>query len=457
KMEVQGFGFNPSAGNIVEFIRKSVSSFEDLAEQKRIQLAFQSEVGELFTVFDRDKFEKIIFNLLSNAFKFTLADGKVTVSVRIKSNISENRNKQQLIITISDTGMGVPGEKAGRLFESFYQADSGISSDQGTGLGLSLVKEFVKLHDGDITVESEQGKGTCFTLVFPVKTDKKIPGDEIKAGDDLAPSQSVLPGRLTDDMTGEKATIFIAEDDDDLRFYLKDNLKEQYSIYEAANGNEAAAIIMKILPDLIISDIIMPGLDGIELCRRIKADKSTCHIPVILLTALAREEKQFESLETGADDCITKPFNFQLLEARINNLITNRRNLRKAFKNNIPIEPRDIAITSRDDQFIRKALDLVEENMSKTDYTVEELSQDLGLSRTLLYKKILTLTGKPPHEFIRLLRLKRAAQLLQKSQLNVSEVAFRVGFNDPKYFRKHFKNEFGMLPSAYSEKFSKSS
>ena len=455
KMEVQGFGFNPSAGNIVEFIRKSVSSFEDLAEQKRILLVFQPEISELFTIFDRDKLEKIIFNLLSNAFKFTPTDGKVSVVISICDKISDSdsRNKPQLMIRISDTGMGVPGDKAGRLFESFYQADSGISADQGTGLGLSLVKEFVKLHDGEITVESEQGKGTCFTLVIPVKTDKKPSADEIKAGADLAPSQSVLLERLADDMAGEKPTVFIAEDDDDLRFYLKDNLKEQYNIYEAANGNEAYAIIMKIIPDLVISDIIMPGIDGIELCRRIKADKRTCHIPVILLTALAREEKQPEIFETGADDCITKPFNFQLLEARINNLINSRKNLRKAFKNNIPIEPRDIAITSRDDQFIRKALDLVEENISKTDYTVEELSHDLGLSRTLLYKKILTLTGKPPHEFIRLLRLKRAAQLLQKSQLNVSEVAFRVGFNDPKYFRKHFKNEYGMIPSLYSEQF----
>jgi YesN/AraC family two-component response regulator len=229
-------------------------------------------------------------------------------------------------------------------------------------------------------------------------------------------------------------------------------LQKLYNIYEAANGEEAMAIIQKIVPDLIISDIMMPGIDGIELCRRVKADEKTCHIPVILLTALSAEEAQFQSLETGADDCILKPFNFQILEAKISNLISSRRNLRKVFSSKMVIEPHDIAITSLDELFIHKALDLIEKNISKTDYTVEELSRDLGISRTLLYKRILALTGKPPLEFIRTLRLKRAAQLLQKSQLNVSEIAFQVGFNDPKYFRKHFKNEFGVIPSKYLEK-----
>jgi DNA-binding response OmpR family regulator len=251
----------------------------------------------------------------------------------------------------------------------------------------------------------------------------------------------------------EKPTILIAEDNDDLRFYIKDNLQNQYNIYEADNGEEALAIILKIIPDLIISDIVMPGIDGIELCRRVKADNKVSHIPLILLTARITEEDQFEGLETGADDYLIKPFSFQILEARISNLIAIRRNLRKVFRDNMINEPSDITITSLDEQFINKALDLIEKNISKTDYTVEELSRDLGMSRTLLYKKILSITGKPPLEFIRSLRLKRAAQLLLKSQLHVSEIAFEVGFNDPKYFRKHFKNEFGVLPSRYSEQF----
>jgi len=470
KMEVQGFGFNPSMGNIIASVREAVNSFNDLAEQKNIQLVFHSYIKELNTVFDKDKLEKIIFNLLSNAFKFTHAGGKVTVTVNIQERIDRKARSAQsagkiyhLIIRVEDTGIGVPADKIDKLFVSFYQVDSEMANNQGTGIGLTLVKEFVNLHNGHISVESEPGKGSCFTIIIPVKPDLRNLAEDneyIQTTTKIAGEPSSLfyeEEEDDDNIPGEKPAVLIAEDNDDLRFYLKDNLKGQYNVYEAGNGDEALVIIMKIIPDLIISDIMMPGLDGMELCRRIKSDKTTSHIPVILLTAKTGEEEQCKSLETGADDYITKPFNFQLLEAKIESLINIRRELRKTFRNNLTIEPRDITITSLDEQFIEKALDLVEKNMAKADYTVEELSHNLGLSRTLLYKKILALTGKPPLEFIRTLRLKRAAQLLQKSQLNVSEVAFRVGFNDPKYFRKHFKNEFGILPSRYSEKSRKKS
>jgi signal transduction histidine kinase/ligand-binding sensor domain-containing protein/DNA-binding response OmpR family regulator len=448
KMEVQGFGYHPSSGDIIGFIRKSVASFEDLAEQKQITLMFNSTTDELVTFFDRSKLEKIIFNLLSNSFKFTHRGGRITVTAGAGESIinESGRFNEEIVITVEDTGIGVPADKIGNLFTNFYQVDSG-TSDQGTGLGLALVREFVNLHEGDISVRSEPGKGSRFTIVLPVRRDA---GDSII--DDTVQQSS--PDDGTEKHFG-KSKILIAEDDDDLRFYLKDNLKSQYNIFESSNGNEAIAIINKIMPDLVISDILMPGMDGLELCRLIKSDRKTSSIPVILLTGRSREDVQRQSLETGADDYIIKPFNFQLLEARISNLISTRRKLRETYRNNNRIEPSEPTVGSYEDQFLQKALDYVEKNMSNTDYTVEELSHDLGLSRTLLYKKVLMLTGKPPLEFIRSLRLKRAAQLLEKSQLNISEVAFRVGFNDPKYFRKHFKNEYGMLPSRFAEKYSK--
>ena len=460
KMEVQGFGYNPSAGNIIAVIEDAVSSFRDLSEQKQIRLVFHSEIEALDTLFDRDKLEKIMFNLLSNAFKFTLVDGEVSVTIlteRQGDQVKENGAIQKpthLIIKVEDTGIGIPHDKIDNLFISFFQVDSKISGDQGSGIGLALVKEFVKLHDGVISVKSEPGKGSCFIVILPVALET-LSEKRLQKDNDTVTSYSHFVVHSDTNQRiepEEKPTLLIAEDNDDLRFYIKDNLQKIYNIYEAANGEEALAIIQKIVPDLIISDIMMPGIDGIELCRRVKADDKTCHIPVILLTALSAEEAQFKSLETGADDCILKPFNFQILEAKISNLISSRRNLRKVFSSKMVIEPHDIAITSLDELFIHKALDLIEKNISKTDYTVEELSRDLGISRTLLYKKILALTGKPPLEFIRTLRLKRAAQLLLKSQLNVSEIAFQVGFNDPKYFRKHFKNEFGVIPSKYFEK-----
>jgi YesN/AraC family two-component response regulator len=246
-----------------------------------------------------------------------------------------------------------------------------------------------------------------------------------------------------------RPSILIAEDNDDLRFYLKDNLLRQFEILEASNGDIALKIIQKYVPDLIISDIMMPGIDGLELCRRVKTDRTICHIPFILLSAKSSEQQQLEGIEVGADDYITKPFNFQILEAKIANIINLRRNMRLVFKNKLQIEPRDITVTSLDEQFMRKVLELVEKNIASTDFSIELMSRDLGMSRTMLYKKILALTGKPPLEFLRSLRLKRAALLLSKSQMNVSEIAFLVGFNDPKYFSKHFKNEFGVLPSKY--------
>jgi signal transduction histidine kinase/ligand-binding sensor domain-containing protein/DNA-binding response OmpR family regulator len=462
KMEVQGFGYNPSAGNIIKFIEDTVKSFDDLSDQKNIRLVFRTEITELNTLFDRDKLEKIMFNLLSNAFKFTSADGEVTVSLLTQKQDARPENKDgvqklsHLIIKVEDTGIGIPQDKIDNLFVSFYQVESLISGDQGSGIGLALVKEFVKLHDGVITVTSEAGKGSCFTVVLPVSCNgKALSAVSIQNKEEPSSSNklSLRHEPAGNDEPKERPTILIAEDNDDFRFYIKDNLQKIYNIYEASNGEEALTIIQKIVPDLIISDIMMPGIDGIELCRRVKADNTISHIPIILLTGMATDQEQFESLETGADDCLLKPFNFQILEVKISNLISSRKNLRQVFSSKMVIEPHDIAITSLDEQFITRTLDLVEKNISKTDYTVEELSRDLGISRTLLYKKILALSGKPPLEFMRTLRLKRAAQLLQKSQLNVSEVAFQVGFNDPKYFRKHFKNEFGVLPSKYFEKF----
>lgn len=456
KMEIQGFTFNPSLGNITGFIRDTVLSFEDLAEQKNIKLSYHSSAGDFVTFFDAIKLEKILFNLLSNSFKFTQSGGKVDVAVNLRESednrISENEmdNPPLLVIKVRDTGIGIPADKIDKLFTSFYQIDSAVSTDHGSGIGLSLVREFVNLHNGEINVESEPGKGSCFTVLIPVKRNC------IQSGSVYAcPEPPSLVAGPTEDLPGEKPNILIAEDDDDFRFYLKDNLKMKYNIIEASNGEQALSFLAKVLPDLVISDIVMPGIQGLDLCRRIKSESHTSHIPVILLTGRSNEDVQFESFETGADDYITKPFSFQLLEARIENLIKLRKGLKKFLRSNMRIEPKDISVISLDEQFIQKALDLVEKNMSKTDYTVEELSQDMGLSRTLLYKKILSLTGKPPHEFIRSMRLKRAAQLLQKSQLNISEVAFMVGFNDPKYFRKHFKNEFGVLPSRYTESFNK--
>ena len=451
KMEVQGFNYNPSFGDIVAFISETVSSFSNLSEQKHIELVFRSRVKELNTYFDKDKLEKIMFNLLSNAFKFTPGYGQVSVSLAVETTNKQlnNETNTNLVIKIEDTGIGIPEDKIEKIFTRFFQVDSTGQVEKGTGIGLSLVAEFVKLHDGEIFVTSEIGKGSCFTIHLPVNNSGLLADPADEPVEEINHFPVVVADKSEKIFDFERPVLLIAEDNDDLRFYLKDNLLEHYQIHEASNGEEALKKIQKIVPDLIISDIMMPGMDGIELCRRVKSDRTICHIPLILLTARSSEQQQLEGIGKGADDYITKPFNFQILEAKIANIINLRKNLRLLFKNKLTIEPHEITVTSLDEQFMRKALDLVEKNIAITDYSVETMSRDLGMSRTLLYKKILALTGKPPLEFIRSLRLKRAALLLSKSQMNVSEIAFQVGFNDPKYFSKHFKNEFGVLPSKY--------
>jgi YesN/AraC family two-component response regulator len=247
-----------------------------------------------------------------------------------------------------------------------------------------------------------------------------------------------------------KKTLLLVEDNDDFRFYLKDNLKLHYNIIEGRNGNEGWKQVLARQPDLIVSDIMMPEMNGIELCRKVKADERSSHIPIILLTARTSEEQRLEGFETGADDYISKPFNFELLESRIRNLIHQREKSHKVFRKTLDVKASELNITPLDTKFIENAIKCVEQNVSSPDFSVEHLGRELGISRAYLYKKILALTGKSPLEFIRTIRLQHAAQLLEKSQLTVSEIAYKVGFNNPKYFTKYFKEEFHVLPSNYA-------
>jgi DNA-binding response OmpR family regulator len=247
-----------------------------------------------------------------------------------------------------------------------------------------------------------------------------------------------------------KPVLLLVEDNEDFRFYLKDNLKMQYNIVEAENGKEGLQRAVTVIPDLIVSDVMMPEMDGVELCRKLKADQRTSHIPIILLTARTSEEQKLEGFESGANDYISKPFSFEILQSRIKNLIAQRESFQKQFQKHMDIKASEIQITSHDEKFIQNTIKAVEDNIANPDFSVEELSRMMGMSRVLLYKKLLALTGKSPIEFIRTLKLQRAAQLLEKSQFTVSEIAYQVGFNNPKYFTKYFKEEFNMLPSAYA-------
>lgn len=448
KMEVQEVKLNPSEGDIIAFIRESIFSFSDLSEKKNIALTFHGQVDSIQTVFDRDKLEKILFNLLSNAFKFTPDNGSVEVSVDAETGEASIR---QLRIRVKDTGIGIPADMLGKVFERFFQSElPGSMVNQGSGIGLSITREFVRAHGGSISVESELNQGTCFTVKLPVqeiaaahaKTMQNQPEETPEAEVEIAEEPTIDGVR--------KPVILLVEDNEDFRFYLKDNLKFQYKIIEATHGALGFLKAKEHIPDLVVSDVMMPEMSGIELCKKIKTEKTTSHIPVILLTARAAEEQKLEGFDSGADDYITKPFSFEILQSRIKNLIHQRERFQKDLRKQIEIRASDLHITSLDEKLIQNAIRVVELSLSDSDFSVEDLSRELAMSRVHLYKKLQALTGKSPLEFIRTIRLQHAAQLLAKSQLSVSEVAYKVGFNNPKYFARYFREEYHVLPSAYA-------
>ncbi len=451
KLEVQEIKFNPSEGDIIKFIQDTVLSFSDISEKKSIALVFQSEVPLLETIFDQDKLEKILFNLLSNAFKFTPEKGTITVGV---SMVQKEEGVKWLQIKVADTGIGIAKEKQEQIFERFFQADLPKSViNQGTGIGLSIAKEFVRSHEGTIEVTSEPDKGSVFIVSIPIK---EIVSAAFRDSSNehvlLQETSSVVVEEPSFDTDHKKSktTLLLVEDNEDFRFYLKDNLKQNYHVLEAADGEQGLKMVQTHLPDLIVSDVMMPLMDGLELCRRVRADHHLSHIPIILLTARISEEQKMEGFETGADDYITKPFNVEILQTRIRNLIHRRELFQKDFRKQIEVKASDMQITSMDEKLIQKAIKAVEDHIADPDFSVEDLSRELGMSRVYLYKKLLALTGKAPLDFIRTIRLQQAAQLLEKSQLNISEIAYKVGFNNPKYFAKCFKEEYDMLPSAYA-------
>ncbi|WP_044117715.1 hybrid sensor histidine kinase/response regulator transcription factor [Alkaliflexus imshenetskii] len=458
KLEVDKISLNKSYGDIVRFISDGFNSFIDLFESKSIACSISSNMERYMVHFDQDKMEKILFNLLSNAVKFTPENGRIHLHLlRCEPHSSEFldcfNGLEYLEIQVRDSGIGISPERQERIFDRFFQIDDNATIiNQGSGIGLSLTQEFVKMHGGTIHVESEPGNGSAFIVRLPLN-------DEVVAREELPDSPKAEPDFISQDVaesnehlvdSNKKPTLLIVEDNEDLRFYLKENLKQNFTILEAPNGFEGWEKTLSAMPGLVVSDIMMPVEDGIALCRRIKGDARTSHIPVILLTARTANEQKLEGLEAGAEDYITKPFNYEILELKIKRLIEMRQSFQHAFSRKFEIKPGEIGITSLDEKFLNKALKIVEKNIGNSEFSVERMGRELGVSRGHLYNKILALTGKTPVEFIRLMRLKRAAQYLAKSQQTVSEIAFMVGFNDPKYFSKYFKDEFGVVPSEYA-------
>jgi signal transduction histidine kinase/ligand-binding sensor domain-containing protein/DNA-binding response OmpR family regulator len=457
KMEEQELKLQPSEGELVSFIQETCDSFTDLSERKKINFEFKTHIEQLYTRFDHDKMERILFNLLSNAFKFTHEGGKIFLEL-LESDKTPDQPATWVLIKVSDSGIGIPPDKKEKIFDRFFQNPTPASIlNQGSGIGLSITKEFVKMHGGEIEVDSEPEKGTTFNILLPfiplhlqetidaaTETELTEPGTEQETGKVNALNNSLA-----------MPVILLVEDNEDFRFYLKDNLRLHYKIVEAANGKEAWQKILAHHPQLIVSDISMPEMDGNQLTQKIKSDKRTSHIPVILLTALTGEKDQITGLQTGANDYITKPFNAEVLNAKIKNLLDLKNTLKNTYSKQIKILTPEVKIESENEKLLQEIMIYLEGNLNNPKLSVEELSKHVGMSRSSLYNKILELTGEKPVEFIRSVKLDKAAILLEKGEQNVAQIAYSVGFSTPNYFAKSFKAKFNMLPSEYISKMRK--
>ncbi|NLI25403.1 MAG: response regulator [Bacteroidales bacterium] len=456
---------NASETDLVAFVRAVSRYFEDYAVNHSIEFSVEPETESLPVWIDREKFEKILFNLLSNAFKFTPDGGKVRVLIKMAKDNRNNASVAQ--VCISDTGIGIPYELQERIFERFYQIPGQTAYNAtSSGIGLSIAKEFAELHGGTITLSSQPGKGSVFCVAIPMDTGHLKPEEMIPRGEDhfvihdlaeyaeeqeLPDSHPAIQKELLDPGR-PKRKILIVEDNYELRNFLMDSLDEKFDVYEAADGEEGLMMVQDVLPEIVISDVMMPKMNGIELCRAIKSDVRISHIPVILITVLNSEKDKIEGLESGADDYLIKPFNLRVLELKISNIIENRQRLVKKYLNEIDPDLRFMARSRTDEAFLQKAAEIVEKHLTEPDFSAEDFSHEMGMSRSNVHVKLRALAHQSTTEFIRTFRLKKAAVLLMTGQYNISEVCFKVGFNNISYFNRCFKKHFGMTPSEYLDK-----
>jgi DNA-binding response OmpR family regulator/anti-sigma regulatory factor (Ser/Thr protein kinase) len=442
--------------DLVSLLRGMLSLFASLAEQKNVTLAFHTTVASATVWVDHEKLEKIINNLLSNALKFTPEGGSVRVSVT-----ADMAKPDFIEVAVMDSGIGIAPEHLSHIFDRFYQVDdSSGRAFGGSGIGLALVKELAELQGWRISVQSEPGKGTDFKLSVPIAEPQSLPETVLLDGESVTSTETGLPeitsatetaetAREANQPAPEASTILIVEDSQDVRAYLSGLLQPDYQILEIDNAEGGLKIAAEKMPDLIISDVMMPGIDGMEFCRRLKMDLRTSHIPVILLTARASGESKVEGLETGADDYITKPFDFRELSARVRNLLDQRRRLREKFARELAVEPAAVTVNPLDAEFLQRAFGLVEQHLDDPDFESEAFARGMYLSRSQLHRKLHALTGQGPGEFLRIFRLKRAAQMLLEQRVSVTQVAYAVGFESLSHFSKAFRRQFQCPPSGY--------
>ncbi len=461
KLETGNLKLVLSSGDLVSYLSGIVDSFGKFAEEKEIELKFNSLKKAIVTNFDTDKLAKIMNNLLSNALKFSGKGGKVSVNLSLVFDPDENGSsvdpseKKIIEITVKDSGIGIAESNLEKIFTRFFRVDEG-GAQTGTGIGLALTKELVKLHHGKIFVKSKEGKGSKFTVQLPYEDLSQLnnPESGLGSSDSLLEQPNIgTEDQLSEQIIEGQKIMLLVDDNADVRYFVKSHFVHAYHVLEAANGVEGWGVALKTIPDIVICDVLMPEMDGFEFCRKIRKDERTSHIPILLLTALGSREHEIEGLNCGADDYITKPFDLVILETKVENILSVRQSLKKKYTGEMLLQPRNVLLNSPDERFLQKAIDIVEKNIADPDLDIERFATEIGVSRMQLYRKLNALTEMTVKEFVRNIRLKRAAQLLVQKKMNVSEVAYAVGFRDLSHFRKCFRQEFGMSSSEYIEKF----
>jgi CheY-like chemotaxis protein/two-component sensor histidine kinase len=467
KLEAGSLQLELKPGAVVGFLRSLAETFAPLAENRRVTFTYHLPESDWIGLLDADKLEKIVVNLLSNACKFTPDGGAITLNVRAENRKNGEADKDTLVITVTDNGIGIEPQQLERIFDRFYGGGSHIQSREGTGIGLALTKELVELYGGSIHVTSQAGQGAVFTVTLPLETADAPVSENPRAQvahtltlatmmdtgqSDLLTErweEGIQPDTPPAFPPPEKPVVLIVEDNIELSAFIALQFRSRYQVLEATNGEAGWQKALESVPDIVISDVMMPHMDGIELSRKLKTDERTSHIPLILLTAKAAAENKMDGLQAGADDYLTKPFSIAELLVRVENLVEGRRKLRERYGRQITLQPAQIAVTTADERFLKRVIAIIIDHIDEADFTADAFEKEVGMSHVQFYRKMKSLTNQAPGEFLRNYRLQQAAMLLRGKHGSVSEVAYTVGFTSLAYFTRCFKALYGQTPSEY--------
>ena len=455
RAELGVFELKAKKGNAHQLIQDNFLFYDKLARHKKITYTLHSELEDKEVLFDANYLELIVNNLLSNAFKYTESGQSITVTLKEENG--------WLLLQVSDTGIGIPINKQGKIFERFYQIES---EHVGSGIGLSLVQRLIELHHGRIELDSEENKGSTFSVYLPQDLSVYKPS-ELASNNDQNEEEQVystnskamyfidtekVENESVESGDKKRGTILIVEDNNEIRRYLSNGLADLFNTLEAGNGEEALEKLKDNEVDVIVTDVMMPVMDGIKLCKNVKQNIRTCHIPVIILSAKTDIKDQMEGLQMGADDYIPKPFSLAILTTKIQNMMRTRRRMLDKYAKSLEVEPEKITFNAMDEALLKRAMAIVEKNMDNIEFSTDEFAREMNMSRSNLHLKLKAITGESTIDFIRKIRFNEAAKLLKDGRYTVAEVSTMVGFNTPSYFATSFKKYFGCLPTEYIKK-----